>query len=318
MREPQNLRHLVTHCDYNYLPRAIVLIESIAKKSEDYVLILVCHDELSYSVMRKRSMQNVKLVKLSEIETHFEELSEKKYSIKPIEYIFLLSPFILKFCLESLKLEHIVYVDSDICFFSSIDPIFDETYNSQVGITSHNFPTNLKHLEENGKFNVGVLFFRNSKEAVQLLNWWADRCLESTSIELGSPDVFGDQKYLDLFVTILPSTHVFKNLGINAAPWNCHEITFDNNRGVNINGYDLVCFHFSGVKASKNRFIVGYHRYGIRPKSKIKKHIYRPYVRQLYELNKDFNINGDSLRPSMKIRAWIRALIFGDYIFLLK
>ena len=318
MTEHQNLRHLVTHCDFNYLPRAIVLIESIAKKSENYVMILVCHDELSYSVMLERSLQNVMLVRLSEIETHFEELSAKKHLIKPIEYIFLLSPFILKFCLESLKLEQVVYVDSDICFYSSIDPIFSEIRNSDVGITSHNFPTTLKHLEENGKFNVGVLFFRNSKEAVQLLNWWAERCLESTSIELGSPDVFGDQKYLDSFTTIHPRTHIFKNLGINAAPWNCHEITFDSNRCININGYDLVCFHFSGVKASKNRFIIGYHRYGIRPKPEIKNHIYRPYVRQLYKLNKVLSVKGDSLRPSLKIRAWVRALIFGDYILLLK
>lgn len=318
MSEPQILRHLVTHCDYNYLTRAIVLIESIAKKSENYVVILVCHDELSYSVMLERSMQNVKLIKLSEIEVYFEELREKKLIIKPIEYIFLLTPFILKFCLESLKLEHIVYVDSDICFFSSINPIFTEIRNSDVGITSHNFPTNLKHLEENGKFNVGILFFRNTKDGSQLLNWWAERCLESTSIELGSPDVFGDQKYLDLFPHIYPNTYVFKNLGINAAPWNCHEVTFDKNGAVNIYGNDLVCFHFSGVKASKNRFIAGYHRYGIRPKSGIKKHIYQPYVRQLYELNKDFNVPGDHLRPSTKVRIWIRALIFGDFIFLLK
>jgi hypothetical protein len=152
----------------------------------------------------------------------------------------------------------------------------------------------------------------------QLLNWWAQRCLESTSIELGSLDVFGDQKYLDLFSTIYPSTYVFKNLGINAAPWNCHEVTLKKNGEININGHDLVCFHFSGVKASKNRFIAGYHKYGIRPKSEIKENIYKPYVRQLYEVNKSFNITGDYLKPWTKVRSWIRALVFGDFIFLSK
>jgi len=107
--------------------------------------------------MQERAMQNVELVKLSEIEVYFEELIEKKVFIKSIEYIYLLTPFILKFCLESLKLENIMYVDSDVYFFSSIEPIFDEVSNSDVAITSHNFPTNFKYLEVNGKFNVGVL-----------------------------------------------------------------------------------------------------------------------------------------------------------------
>ena len=318
MNEPQERRYLVTHCDYNYLPRAIVLIESIAKKSENYLVILVCHDELSYSKMIERSMHNVELVKLSEIEVYFEELIEKKLLITPIEYIFLLTPFILKFCLEVFKLEKVVYVDSDIYFFSSIDPIFDEIKNSDVGITSHNFPSKMKHLEVNGKFNVGIMFFRNTKDGNQILNWWAKRCLESTSIDLKSPDVFGDQKYLDLFSTIYPSTHVFENLGINAAPWNYHEISPDNSRGTNIDGNNLVCFHFSGVKASGNKFIIGYHRYGIRPRTEIKQYVYQPYLLKLYEMNKNFNITGDTLKPWIKIRSWIRALVFGDLFFLSK
>ena len=318
MKGPKERRHLVTHCDYNYLPRAIVLIESIAKKSENYLVILVCHDELSYSTMIERSMQNVELVKLSEIEVYFEELNAKKLLISPIEYIFLLTPFILKFCLEVFKLENVVYVDSDIYFFSSIDPIFNEIKNSDVGITSHNFPKKMRHLEVNGKFNVGILFFRNSRDGNQILDWWAKRCLESTSIESTSSDVFGDQKYLDLFSTIYPGTYVYKNLGINAAPWNCHEVTPDNNGGLTINGSNLVCFHFSGVKASENKFIAGYHRYGIRPMPVIKQYVYQPYVWKLYEMNKSFNITGDYLKPWIKVRSWLRALFFGDYIILSK
>ena len=318
MNRGKERRHLVTHCDYNYLPRAIVLIESIAKKSENYLVILVCHDDLSYSNMTERSMKNVELVKLSEIEVYSEELNEKKLLISPIEYIFLLTPFIIKFCLEVFKLENVVYVDSDMYFFSSIDPIFDEIRNSDVGITSHNFPTKMRRLEVNGKFNVGILFFRNTKDGNQILDWWAKRCLESTSIESTSPEVFGDQKYLDLFSTIYPSTYVFKNLGINAAPWNCHIITPEINGGFTVNGSNLVCFHFSGVKASKNKFIAGYHRYGIRPMPVIKQYIYKPYVRKLYEMNKNFNITGDYLKPWIKVRSWIRALVFGDFIILSK
>ena len=318
MIETSRRRHLVTHCDYNYLSRALVLIQSVAKNSSDYLVVLVCHDEKSFLIMEERAIQNVKLIKLSEIEGYFEELSNKKLLIEPMEYIFLITPFIIKFCLEAFSLENIAYVDSDICFFNKIDSIFDEVQYSDVGITSHNFPSNLNHLAVNGKFNVGVVFFRNTDNGNRILSWWADRCLESTSIESDSPDVFGDQKYLDLFSRIYPDTHVYKNLGINAAPWNCHDVTLDKNGRVYVKGNELICFHFSGLKASGKKFIAGYHRYNVRPKATIKSSIYLPYVRQLYATNENLNIKGDYLKPRIKIISWIRALLFGDFLFISK
>jgi hypothetical protein len=273
---------------------------------------------MSYRIMEERAMENVQLIKLSEIEGYFEELSHRKLLIKPLEYIFLITPFIIKFCLEELSLEDVVYVDSDICFFNRVDSIFEEVQHSDVGITSHNFPSNLSHLSVNGEFNVGVVFFRNTNNGNRILNWWADRCLESTSIEYDSSDVFGDQKYLDLFSTIYPETHVYKNLGINAAPWNCNDVTLDKSGRAYINGNELICFHFSGLKASRNKFIAGYHRYNRRPNSRIKLSIYQPYVRQLYATNEDFKIKGDYLSPGIKYRSWIRALFFGDFLFVSK
>jgi hypothetical protein len=135
---------------------------------------------------------------------------------------------------------------------------------------------------------------------------------------MDSSDVFGDQKYLDLFSTIYSNTYVYKNLGINAAPWNCYDVTLGKSGQLYINGNDLICFHFSGLKASGNKFIAGYHRYKIRPKSQIKLNIYIPYARQLYAINKSFNTTGDYLKPEIRFRSWIRALLFGDLFFISK
>jgi len=139
----------VTHCDFNYLPRALVLLESIARTSRNYSIVFVCHDDLTFSTMQSKSIDNVNLVKLSEIELYFSQLIERKTKIAPMEYIFLITPFIIKYCLEKLELPSVTYVDSDICFFSPIDPIFQEIANSDVGITSHNFSTKLRYLSIN-------------------------------------------------------------------------------------------------------------------------------------------------------------------------
>ena len=311
MIEPGRRRHLVSHCDYKYLPRAIVLIESIAENSENYLLTLVCHDELSYAVMQEKSMENVQIVKLSEIEEYFHELTKKKSLIKPIEYIFLLTPFIIKFCLETFKLENIVYVDSDICFFGSIDSIFAEAQHSDVGITSHNFPSKLNRLEVNGKFNVGVLFFRNTNNGNRVLNWWADRCLESTSIEMDSSNVFGDQKYLDLFSTIYPDTYVYENLGINAAPWNCTSVSEAHGTFyINDSHTELVTFHFSGLQYTRHFYLAGYNRYSMRLHHSLRHLLYKKYVKRLISVDRQLELQKYKFFSPRRI---MRGVLFQDF-----
>ena len=318
MIESSKLRHLVTHCDFNYLPRALVLIDSLARTSLHYSLTLVCHDELTFSTMQSKSMKNVQLVKLSEIESHYPQLLERKQKILAIEYIFLITPFIVKHCLEKLELPSVAYVDSDICFFSAADPIFQEVGYSDVGITSHNFTSKLNHLSINGTYNVGIVFFRNTEKGLLIANWWADRCFESTSISGKSKEIFGDQKYLDSFRRIYPETHVYANFGINAAPWNCSDISLDKTGKVFSNGSELVCFHFSGLKSFGRNVILGYYRYTIKPTQRLKKYVYQPYASNLYEFNRSLNSYGDKVNLRDKAKIWIRAIMYGDFLFHLK
>jgi len=316
--ETRHLNNLVTHCDSNYLPRALVLIESLARTTTKYSITLVCHDELTFSAIQSLSINGVNLIKLNDLEAYYPELKKRKQEIKYIEYLFLITPFIIKYCLEKLKLTSVAYVDSDVCFFSAADPIFNEVANADVGITSHNFTSKLKHLSINGNYNVGIVFFRNSKNGLLTVNWWAERCLESTSIDSKSIEIFGDQKYLDLFTTIYPETHVYSNFGINAAPWNCIDVQVDKNEKLISNGRELVCFHFSGLKLFGRISILGYYRYGIKPTAKLKKYVYRPYASDLYQVNRLINSYGDKIILSDKIRIWIRALIYGDFLIRLK
>lgn len=316
MIESSDFKHLVTHCDYNYLPRALVLLDSIARTSKSYSVTFVCHDDLTFSKMQSESLNNIHLVKLSEIELYFPQLVARKMQITPLEYIFLITPFIVKFCLEKLELPSVAYVDSDICFFSSIDPIFKEINKSDVGITAHNFLMKLTHLSINGTYNVGIVFFRNTQKGLLTVNWWADRCMESTSIHSNSSEIFGDQKYLDSFSNIYPETHVYQNFGINAAPWNCDDVSLDTAGKVFSNGHELVCFHFSGLKSNKNRFILGFQRYNIKPSVNLRKCIYQPYALKLYEMNRSLESSGDILNLRDKVRIYLRALVYRDFLIL--
>lgn len=318
MIETSNLNYLVTHCDFNYLPRALVLIESLARTSTRYSITLICHDEQTFAAMQSMSINGVNIVKLSEIEFYYPKLKKRKQEIKSIEYLFLITPFIIKYCLEKIKLPSVVYVDSDVCFFSAADPIFNEVAHADVGITSHNFTPKLSHLSINGNYNVGIVFFRNTENGLLTANWWAERCLESTSIDSKSIEIFGDQKYLDLFTTIYPETHVYSNFGINAAPWNCTDVHVDETQKLISDGRELVCFHFSGLKLFGRNVILGYYRYGIKPTPRLKKYIYKPYANHLYKVNRSLKSYGDKTILGNKIRIWIRAIFYGDFLMRLK
>ena len=74
-------------------------------------------------------------------------------------------------------------------------PRIAELLNSEIlEIVRSYFPGNFEvshvaawrnyHLGKYGNFNVGWLAFKNSLESLALLDWWATKCIESTSSSL--------------------------------------------------------------------------------------------------------------------------------------
>ena len=297
--------NLVTHCDSNYLSRAYVLRESIMIKSSDCQLYIVCYDKETFENALKLDIPKNSLILLENFYRHFPELMQIKNARSHSEFMFCLTPYILIYMTEILALSKVLYIDADQYITGNPKSLFELDLDPIVAISSHNFLPELTHLNKYGKYNVGVLLIKRTPESLALMKWWARKCRESTSVDEKNPEVFGDQKYLDSFSLIFPDTYVYKNLGINCAPWNCEKIEINAEGAFTMNDtLQMETFHFSGLKYNKFFFMAGFSRYRKKLPKNVKKLLYDIYVPKLIRADK-------VLQKEMKIKLTVRQIIYG-------
>lgn len=304
----------VTHCDTNYLSRALNLILSIRRNECFSKILLVCHDEQTFAKASNRAIANVELIKLYEVEKKYKELNIAKSNRSGLEYIFCLSPFVIKFVFENYICDKVVYLDSDLFFFSNPKRLIDELgTNKDLMIIAHNFSDKLKHLEQYGKFNVGAVVFRNNLEAKKILGWWGLKCIQSTSIEK-EKNIFGDQKYLEDFSSLSDNVQEeFSNV-LNVAPWNCESITVKDKKILH-NNEEIVFYHFSYLRNFKCVSRLGFAGYRKSMNSLTKKLIYIPYLESLFHIEKKYKLGRFLDSRKLSLREWIEEFRYNDLTF---
>ena len=166
-----------------------------------------------------------------------------------------LKPSFLKYILK-LNYQNVIYLDPDIYVFDRLNLIFESLSSDDIVLTPHTMspimdghrPSDIDFLR-NGIFNLGFIALSNRLNSLKFLNWWEDRCLTFGFNDLGM-GTFVDQKWIDLLPCYFDNVHILKHPGCNVAYWNLHErnISFKNSK-YEVNGFPLVFFHFSGVKA---------------------------------------------------------------------
>ena len=304
---------VVTQCNLNYTSRAIALIESLLNQSSPVKIKIVTHDNESNSIIQKHFGEQSEVISILDLVDAYPELKVTKKNRSETEYFFAITPFLIKYLQEVKSIKEVWYVDADIRFFGDISELIKDTKQSDITLTSHRFPPKLSHLKKYGKYNVGVIYTSGSAKSKQLINWWSKKCLESTSLDI-STGVYGDQKYLDEFELHGAKLATFSGIGSNAAPWNCNSIKIYNNAIVCPDSSELIAFHFSGLKIYSGFSVLGYSKYRWTPNSKLKKHLFRPYVNFLTAIDDSLGLN--TLKPfkKMTIRDLIRMMLYRDFI----
>ena len=177
--------------------------------------------------------------------------------------------------------DHCIYVDADIFFFKNPQILLDEVGEKSVLITPHNFLPQYDQSEISGKYCVQFMYFRNNKEGLEVLNWWRERCIEWCYAE-PEDGKFGDQKYLDDWLTRFPQTHELKNEGGGVAPWNSAAYKIEDGKIYKKNGevFDLVFYHFHGFTLlDRDRISLAPRNYQI--KNDAVKNIYEKYIQEM-------------------------------------
>ena len=218
----------------------------------------------------------------------FERANPEIKAVQPsrsrVEYYFTCTPAVPLYVLgKNPAIDVITYLDADLYFFSDPAPIFDELGAGSILIIEHRFPDGLRHLEKYGRFNVGVLSFRNDGEGLRCLSTWRQQCIAWCYDRL-EDDRYADQKYLDRWPAQFNNLVVAKHKGANVAPWNVFRYSVHVRDGiVKIDEQDLIVYHFHQLKLVSSWVCdPGLWRYGAgQGFQEIRNYIYRPYLTAL-------------------------------------
>jgi hypothetical protein len=303
---PSKNYYFCTTAGKEYILKVLALHQSLKNLTKDFNLWICCMDELTYSTLSKLKLYNVYLLRLKTIEDN--ELLSVKSSRKINEYCWTLKAPLIKYVLDTYKVPHVIYCDSDLYFFSDPKVIYDEWSNNDVFLCPQR---DIQWVEDTyGKYQAGLIGFKNTDNAMKCLNFWRSKCIEwCYSNPEPAMDRFGDQKYLDKFPNLFQGIKISYNLGVNAAPWNC---VYNPNNNYNIYEKDdytyintdkLVVFHFATINIyNYSEFDLWSFNY-VPIRRTIKDKIYLPYlntIRKCIDKVKSVEYNNLSLLFSQK------------------
>jgi hypothetical protein len=300
----------VTHFNQAYLSRGLALIDSMGQSDR---LVVFCHDDKTLSVVNSLGLERIEAIPISALEKQYPELSIAKRTRSSLEYFFLLSPYVIKFLIEKRFVKLAVYVDADVFFFKEPQYIVQMLNEAtDVAITPHRFSDRDKYMEKYGKFNVGWVAFRDSKNGLKILDSWAKSCLQSTST-IPTKMSFGDQKYLDYFEEAEGCTQVISHTGVNLAPWNVISVERQKNALSHLSD-DLILFHFSGLKRFPLFASIGFAGYSKKPSPQVKKYIYRVYLKKLVNFENRYDCSSIQKYSIFNLHGWLREIFYQDLI----
>jgi hypothetical protein len=312
-----NSLNFCTLFDSNYLARGLVTYESLMESTKGTAhLYVFAFDDTCYNVLTKMALPNMMVISLSEFE------DEALLAIKPTrtrgEYCWTCTSSTIYYVIKNLGKSNCTYIDADMCFYQNPKVLIDEMPSDKhVIITEHRYTPQYDKSKLSGKYCVQFMYFDDSRESLEVLTWWREKCLE-WCYNRHEDGKFGDQKYLDDWTTRFPCVHELKHLGGGLAPWNIQRFDFgqDNRilkgkvliqKGLNLSkndkntegvDFNAVFFHYHGVKLYEgHNYILAPKMYVLKPN--IKTLFYMPYLQKLKEasekvrqIDSSFDSNG--------------------------
>ena len=284
-------RHYCTYFNSGYLPRALVLIESMRQYTSDFTLDILCFDDAVFNFFVNHPIEGVRTERLVDFEARNSDVAETKMKRSKSEYFFTCTgAWIFDVLIRYPEIDILTYLDSDLCFFSSPESIFELMTDKDILITEHNFQEKQRGRLKYGRFNVGWLSFRNNKIGLACLSRWRRQSVEWCFDRL-EDGKFADQKYLDEWPDLYQGHLMIVQPGVNTGPWAmCKGIlTSDEMGNMYIDEHPLIIYHFQGIRLySCRHFYIGC-MFDFSP-YKLLKCLYYPYIRKLFEVMRQIDV----------------------------
>tara|TARA_Y100000591_G_C21781385_1_gene671281 strand:+ start:277 stop:1191 length:915 start_codon:yes stop_codon:yes gene_type:complete len=298
--------HYCLITDKNYINSTICLINKILSKN----IHVLCLDDFTENFFNE-NFKDLTIFKLNDVEKRY-NLSEIKKNRSKRSYVFTLKSFFLDYIREFIKEnEYLIYLDSDLYFFSNNKAFEENLTESAVHISPHNFDYKNHNRQIYGEYNAGVIVFKKNNEGKKVLDWWKNKCFENCSLSV-SKEIYSDQKYLNSFKRISNDINIFNNPGINLAPWNLnsykHTLMEDQ---LLVDGRPLILFHFHSFK----KIIFSFYALGIKDYflhfNDVIEFIYSEYVYALNKVSKKYP-NLDNSNNIINLKNFIKSILKND------
>lgn len=256
------MKHLTALSDQNYILYGVALIESLEKSTIPWTLHYYCIDDLTYRyitmlrnprvVAYRPEVLTTSTVRLP-MATPQNRLNRLKVQ-DPRYFCWALASVFTEFIMNRVTCDSVTYIDSDIYFHRDIKTLFDAFGAADVGIFRHRHFMDPAMDYGDGRYNVGVVYFKASAKGKRLLSWWADAVLYQRYPEYAS---CGDQKYLEFFPKACSPSEIFidGDIGHGASwQWEVYDLSKLKDKIVIWNGreQELVFTHFSKFKYNLN------------------------------------------------------------------
>ena len=251
----KNKTAIFTVCSICYLPKALVLADSVYKYEQKKIIIYLIDKKtninLDFDFADIRWIEDENIPDLNKLAFIY-DVTEFSTCIKPLLTLKLLDFF-----------SYVIFLDSDTCLFDSLKPVYDSLEKYPILLTPH-YTVPISSKEDNydlgmmrfGSFNLGFYAVTFQTEATDFLSWWSERCINLGFFETQ----FGlsvDQKWVSIAPCFFPNLHIMFDLGLNMAYWNLHErvLSRDSDGYLVNNQYRLVFFHFSSFNLKNHKVI---------------------------------------------------------------
>ena len=281
--------------DSGYLSRGLALYYSLELFCQEFHLFIFAFDNSSYKTLISIELKSATIISLGEFEDP--RLLEVKPSRNRAEYCWTSTSSTILYCLENFKIDHCTYLDADLYFYSSPQPIFEEIGRASIALTEHYYTKKYDQSLTSGKYCVQFVFFRNNEEGLNAVKWWRNSCINWCYARLENGK-FADQKYLDDWSQRFNNVHIITHLGAGVAPWNVQQYdleNFDNKCILLLNKiknthFNLIFYHFHNLRIAikNNSVVVEPSKFSLTIEDERK--LYTPYINRLLVIEESLKL----------------------------
>ena len=245
-----------TSINWKYLPKALVLAQSLKRFNPDWEFHILLNDHLPSGT----SFDHVDVIApINSI--GIEGFESWCFSHEVVELCTATKSFYFRFLFEA-GYENVFYFDPDMEIFNKLDYLLDELSHADTLLTPHADTEAVRESEilytemsvlAHGVFNLGFLGTRNTPNGRRVIDFWCKR-MERYCHDDHARGLFTDQKWFNLVPVYFDGVTVLKHKGCNVASWNvAHRPIKRSGNTFHAGPDELLFFHFSGYDASVPR-----------------------------------------------------------------